>query len=81
MDRDCRWERTERAYRLLTEPGSLSPLSPLEVLQASYDEGITDEFLEPLRLSEGTIQPGDGLICFNFRPDRARQDAGLERRT
>jgi 2,3-bisphosphoglycerate-independent phosphoglycerate mutase len=73
MDRDNRWERTEKAYRLLTEDADITPLSPLEVLEASYADAITDEFLEPTRLNHGTIQPGDGLICFNFRPDRVRQ--------
>ena len=73
MDRDNRWERTEKAYQLLTADGPISPLSPLEILQASYEAGITDEFLEPVRLAAGPLRPGDGLICFNFRPDRARQ--------
>jgi 2,3-bisphosphoglycerate-independent phosphoglycerate mutase len=73
MDRDCRWERTERAYRLLTEPSIASSLSASEILTASYAEDITDEFLEPVRLAGDPIRPGDGLICFNFRPDRVRQ--------
>ncbi len=73
MDRDNRWERTEKAYRLLTEPGEITALSPQEVLEASYAEEVTDEFLEPTRLAPGQISPGDGLICFNFRPDRVRQ--------
>ena len=73
MDRDNRWERTEKAYRLLTEAGEISDLSPLEALKASYAEEITDEFLEPIRLAPGVISEGDGLICFNFRPDRVRQ--------
>ncbi len=73
MDRDHRWERTEKAYRLLTEPSPISTLSPTEILEASYAEEITDEFLEPVRLAEGLLEPGDGLVCFNFRPDRVRQ--------
>ncbi len=73
MDRDNRWERTEKAYRLLTEEQEILPSTPLEVIQASYANDITDEFLEPARLGAGTIQAGDGLVCFNFRPDRARQ--------
>ena len=73
MDRDNRWERTEKAYRLLTEESVPSDLTPQQVLEASYAEDITDEFIEPTRLAAGTIQPGDGLICFNFRPDRVRQ--------
>ncbi len=73
MDRDNRWERTEKAYLLLSEAGEISPLSFQEAIQAAYSEGINDEFLEPLRLAHGHLKPGDGLICFNFRPDRVRQ--------
>ena len=73
MDRDNRWERTEKAYRLLTEDAPLNPSTPGEIIEASYAAGITDEFLEPVRLSSGLIRPGDGLVCFNFRPDRVRQ--------
>ncbi len=73
MDRDNRWERTEKAYLLLSEAGEISPLSFQEAIQAAYSEGINDEFLEPLRLAPGHLKPGDGLICFNFRPDRVRQ--------
>ncbi len=73
MDRDNRWERTERAYRLLTEAGTITPVTPAEVLAASYTDEVTDEFLEPVRLAAGTIEPGDGLVVFNFRPDRVRQ--------
>jgi 2,3-bisphosphoglycerate-independent phosphoglycerate mutase len=73
MDRDNRWERTEKAYRLLTEDAPLHGSTPREIIEASYAAGITDEFLEPVRLSSGLIRPGDGLVCFNFRPDRVRQ--------
>ena len=73
MDRDNRWERTEKAYRLLTESGEVSPHTPLEAIEASYAEDVGDEFLEPVRISDDPIQSGDGLICFNFRPDRVRQ--------
>ena len=73
MDRDNRWERTEKAYRLLSEEGEINSLSPVELLDQSYAAGINDEFLEPVRLGSGHLKPGDGLICFNFRPDRVRQ--------
>ena len=73
MDRDNRWDRTEKAYRLLTEPSEPSPLSPAEILEASYSNGVSDEFLEPVRLSPELIEAGDTVICFNFRPDRVRQ--------
>ena len=73
MDRDNRWDRTEKAYRLLTQDGPINPLTPEEVLAESYAEEITDEFLEPVRFSSNLLEAGDGLICFNFRPDRVRQ--------
>ena len=73
MDRDNRWDRTERAFRLLTEEGDLDGRSPEQILADSYQDGINDEFLEPVRLAPGVLQPGDGLVCFNFRPDRVRQ--------
>jgi 2,3-bisphosphoglycerate-independent phosphoglycerate mutase len=73
MDRDNRWDRTEKAYRLYTEPAPISELSPVNAIHASYALDIGDEFLEPLRLAEGLIEAGDALVCFNFRPDRVRQ--------
>jgi 2,3-bisphosphoglycerate-independent phosphoglycerate mutase len=73
MDRDNRWERTEKAYRLFTEAGSVDGRSIATILSDSYADGISDEFFEPVRLTSGHIKPGDGLICFNFRPDRVRQ--------
>ena len=74
MDRDHRWERTERAYSLLTDPGFCCEQDePSSVLAQSYAEGITDEFLEPVRFSKDPLRDGDALVMFNFRPDRARQ--------
>jgi 2,3-bisphosphoglycerate-independent phosphoglycerate mutase len=73
MDRDNRWDRTEKAYRLLCSDGDVVSASPKQVLESAYASGITDEFLEPTRLNSGSIQAGDGVICFNFRPDRVRQ--------
>jgi 2,3-bisphosphoglycerate-independent phosphoglycerate mutase len=73
MDRDHRWDRTEKAYRLLTEPRELSSETPQQVLFTSYAEEVTDEFLEPVRFGASLLEPGDGLVCFNFRPDRVRQ--------
>ena len=73
MDRDNRWDRTEKAYRLLTEPAEASPLTAQQAVEAAYARGIHDEFIEPLRLGPGEMRSGDGLICFNFRPDRGRQ--------
>ena len=73
MDRDNRWERTEKAYHLLCSPSPLDQRTPQQILVDSYAQEITDEFLEPVRLQDGLIRPGDGLVCFNFRPDRVRQ--------
>ncbi len=74
MDRDSRWERTSKAYELYTNPEfSLLESSAQEVLATSYSNDTTDEFLEPVRLTSSYLKDGDGLIMFNFRPDRARQ--------
>ncbi len=73
MDRDRRWDRIEKAYRVMTGSGEIDQRSAIQVLKDSYAQDITDEFIEPLRLAEGAIEPGDGVIFFNFRPDRARQ--------
>ncbi|PZV12468.1 MAG: 2,3-bisphosphoglycerate-independent phosphoglycerate mutase [Leptolyngbya sp.] len=73
MDRDHRWDRVEKAYRVMTEDGDGDGRSVLEVMQASYDADINDEFILPTRIAPGAIQPGDGVVFYNFRPDRARQ--------
>ena len=73
MDRDQRWDRVKRAYDVITQEGTGDGRSAVEVLQASYAEGVTDEFVIPTRLAPGAVEPGDGIIFYNFRPDRARQ--------
>ncbi|MBD1914513.1 MULTISPECIES: 2,3-bisphosphoglycerate-independent phosphoglycerate mutase [Cyanophyceae] len=73
MDRDNRWDRVEKAYRVMTDPGEGSGKTAMEALLESYDQEINDEFVEPVRLAPGAIAPEDGVIFFNFRPDRARQ--------
>jgi len=78
MDRDGRWERTRRAFDALTRAGQVqvcnSGASVPKALEASYEAGITDEFVEPIVLADTPrIRPGDNVIFFNFRPDRARQ--------
>ena len=74
MDRDQRWERTERALAALLVGEGLRSSDPVAAVRRSYDEGVTDEFIEPVVL-EGRprIQADDVVIVFNFRPDRARQ--------
>jgi 2,3-bisphosphoglycerate-independent phosphoglycerate mutase len=73
MDRDHRWDRVQKVYDLLIDNREIDARSPIEVLQASYDSGVTDEFILPTRIAPGAVEPGDGMIFFNFRPDRARQ--------
>ncbi|MDZ7833354.1 MAG: 2,3-bisphosphoglycerate-independent phosphoglycerate mutase [Desulfobacterales bacterium] len=79
MDRDTRWERTEKAYRLYTEAAGIFETDPVEAVKNAYSRGETDEFVEPvaLTLADGTpvaaVGDGDGVLFFNFRPDRARQ--------
>lgn len=73
MDRDKRWDRVQRAYEVMTTEGAPDGRSAVDVLQASYAEGVTDEFAIPTRIAPGAVAPGDGMIFFNFRPDRARE--------
>jgi len=74
MDRDGRWERTQRAYDAIVSGGPVWGSDPVEEVQRSYDRGVTDEFIEPVSL-EGRprLGPKDSAIFFNFRPDRTRQ--------
>lgn len=79
MDRDKRWERTQRAYELLVEGHGEPATDPIAAVQKSYERGVTDEFVEPIAIVNefgsplGTLKDGDSVIFFNFRPDRARQ--------
>jgi len=74
MDRNLLWDRTEKAYANLTDPDiKVTNISANDYIKKSYDKNITDEFIEPIRMSENYLKDGDSLICFNFRPDRARQ--------
>jgi 2,3-bisphosphoglycerate-independent phosphoglycerate mutase len=79
MDRDKRWERTERAYKLLVHGEGEPATDPLAAIRRSYEHNVTDEFVEPVVVTRdggvpvGSIQAGDSVIFFNFRADRARQ--------
>ena len=79
MDRDNRWERVNRAYDALTKGIGNHVTCPVCGIQASYDAGVTDEFIEPIVVVDeagaplATVQDHDAVIFFNFRPDRARQ--------
>jgi 2,3-bisphosphoglycerate-independent phosphoglycerate mutase len=74
MDRDQRWERTQKAFDAITLGTGAPSHNVLEDVQRSYDAGITDEFLEPIAV-EGAprLGTGDAAVFFNFRPDRGRQ--------
>ncbi len=78
MDRDNRWERVKLSYDLLTKGKGKAFSSSTEAIQSSYNNNITDEFIEPSVITENgqvvaTINEGDVVICFNFRTDRCRE--------
>ncbi len=78
MDRDKRWERVKLAYDLLVHGTGEAKTDALAGIQQSYEAGVTDEFIKPIVITEGskpvaTIQEGDVVLCFNFRTDRGRQ--------
>ena len=79
MDRDNRWDRTRDAYLALTGHWQNKSYDSLQLLEISYTEGITDEFIKPTIICDqngnplGAISDNDSVIFFNFRPDRARQ--------
>jgi 2,3-bisphosphoglycerate-independent phosphoglycerate mutase len=79
MDRDKRWERTEKAYRLMRDGEGRASRDPVAAIRQSYREGVTDEFVKPIVIVDekgnptATIRDGDSVVFFNFRADRARQ--------
>ena len=78
MDRDKRWERTELAYNAMTLGEGVLSNNPVLAVEKSYNEGVTDEFMLPnvilnKDLQATTVDTGDSIIFFNFRPDRGRQ--------
>jgi 2,3-bisphosphoglycerate-independent phosphoglycerate mutase len=75
MDRDRRWERTQRAYDLLVHGHGPHRASSGEgAVRDAYERGETDEFIEPTLVGgEARIRAGDSVLCFNFRPDRMRE--------
>jgi len=80
MDRDNRWDRVEKAYRMMVEGGDRRLSSAQEAMDLSYEEDKSDEFVPPtLIVKEGEdpvlVNDGDGIIFFNFRGDRAREIA------
>ncbi len=79
MDRNNNWDRIEKAYKMLVSGVGEKCTDPIAAIQKSYDNEITDEFIEPIVVTETngepltTIKDGDSAIFFNFREDRARQ--------
>jgi len=76
MDRDKRWERVERAYNAIALHQGDKALSAVDGIRTAYAKGINDEFVVPFIIGddcESCVKAGDGMIFFNFRPDRARQ--------
>ena len=78
MDRDKRWDRTQKAYDALVHGRGLVASSALEAVEAAYARGETDEFIVPTVIMEdgrpvGRIEDGDSVVLANFRTDRARQ--------
>ena len=79
MDRDRRWERTEKAYNCLTKGSENKAVSAAVVIEQSYSQGKTDEFIEPTNIVSSTgeaitlIKENDSVIFFNYRIDRPRQ--------
>lgn len=79
MDRDKRWERVKMAYDVLVNAEGEKTQNIGEAMQNSYDEGVTDEFIKPLVMTDSNNEPltkikdGDVIIFFNFRTDRGRE--------
>ena len=79
MDRDKRWERVKEGYDLMVSGKGAKSTSAAEAIQASYDAGVTDEFIKPVCITDASgmplarIEEGDAVIFFNFRNDRARE--------
>ena len=79
MDRDKRWERVKEAYDLMVNGVGNATTNPIEAMQASYEEGVTDEFIKPIVVVDDNGQPlakieaDDVVIFFNYRNDRAKE--------
>ncbi len=79
MDRDKRWERVKEAYDLIVKGVGTKATDAVAAVEASYAEGVTDEFIKPIALTDaagapiGLIEEGDMVIFFNYRNDRAKE--------
>jgi len=78
MDRDTRWERVKKAYDAVVKGIGAKTTDPVAAIKKSYEDGTTDEFLEPIVVTENdepvaTIKDGDVVLFFNYRTDRGRE--------
>lgn len=75
MDRDKRWERVREAYDMLVDNKGKQTTDVVAAVEESYNEGVTDEFIKPIvnEKVDGRIRPGDVVIFFNYRNDRAKE--------
>ena len=79
MDRDNNWDRVQKAYDSLVTGEGIKATDPVQAMQDSYDNGVTDEFVLPTVITDeagnpiSLVKAGDSVIFFNFRPDRARE--------
>lgn len=74
MDRDKRWDRVQKAYDAIAKADAEKASSSAEAIQNSYDNKVTDEFVIPVVVGDYPgVKKEDGIIFFNFRPDRARE--------
>ena len=79
MDRDCRWDRVQKAYECMRTGRGLKATTAAEAIATSYERDVTDEFIEPTAIVNennepiATIDDGDGVVFFNFRGDRTRE--------
>ncbi len=76
MDRDQRWDRVEKAYRVIVQGIGQTAQDPMRAIEAAYDRGETDEFVQPTAISGYRgMEDGDGVLIANFRADRVREIA------
>ena len=78
MDRDNNWDRVQKAYDSLVSGEGVTAENAVKAMEDSYANGVTDEFVLPTVITENgkplsLVKPGDSVIFFNFRPDRARE--------
>ena len=78
MDRDTNWDRNQKTYDVMMGNNPPSDTNPLDWIQSNYDDGITDEFLNPVSFSgRNPIEDNEVIVLLNFRSDRAKQLARI----